>query len=132
MTNPDRLGASVDRVVAIIRELLPPKKAPLADALGVALGDLFAELIGRATVQSASIIAPTLRKVEDLEARERRRSERVEELQRTVNGQVDALWAGQMPHDERARHVGKIYELESRVAELEQQVGDDASNAAGQ
>lgn len=111
--NPDPLGAATDRVVSVIRALLPTDRQALADELGLALGDLFAELIGRATSMSASVITPTLQKVEDLEKRERARTARLEELQRTVNGQVD--------------------QLHTRVEGLERAVGNnDGSNAAGQ
>ena len=58
--NPDPLGRSVDRVIAVIRALLPTAHAVLADELGQALGDMFAELIGRATSMSASVITPVV------------------------------------------------------------------------
>lgn len=59
-TNPDPLGRSVDRVIAVVRQLLPTEHAALAVELGAALGDMFAELIGRATSMSASAILPVL------------------------------------------------------------------------
>lgn len=122
--NPDKLGAATDRVVAIIRDLLPPERAPLADALGVALGDLFAELIGRAASQSASVVTPTLQRVEEVERRERARYERLRDVERTVNGRVDAIYNEQLTPEQRAHHIGRIDTLEQRVQELEKQVGD--------
>lgn len=124
--NPDPLGQAVDRVVDVIRQLLPTERQALADVLGVALGDLFAELIGRATSMSASIIAPTLRKVEDFEKRERARYERLRDLEATVNGRVDKLYGEQLTPEERAHHIGRIDRLEQEIETLKQkQVGDD-------
>ena len=128
--NPDPLGLATDRVVAVIRQLLPAEKKTLADELGVALGDLFAELIGRATAMSASVIAPTLRKVEDFEARERARYERLRDLERTVNGRVDALW---QEHEAMPNIHEAVLRLAVDVEQLKQrQVNDDASDPAGQ
>lgn len=121
--NPDPLGAATDRCIQIIVALLPPRKRTLALSLGMALGDLFAELIGRAAAQSASIITPTLRKVEDLEKRERLRSERIVELERTVNGRVDVLWR----HYEAMPDINEaVFKLAQDVEQLKQrQVGDE-------
>lgn len=58
--NPDPLGQSVDRVIAVIAQLLPTEHAALANELGLALGDMFAELIGRATSMQASVLVPVL------------------------------------------------------------------------
>lgn len=127
--NPDPLGLATDRVVAVIRQLLPSERQALADELGRALGDLFAELIGRATAMAASVVAPTLRKVEDFEARERARYERLRDLERTVNGRVDTLWQhyAAMPDINEA-----VHRLAVDVEQLKQkQVGDDdAGNEA--
>lgn len=126
--NPDPLGVATDRVVAVIRQLLPAERQTLADQLGVALGDLFAELIGRATAMAASVVAPTLRKIEDFEARERARYDRLRELERTVNGRVDTLWEhyAAMPDINEA-----VHRLAVDVEQLkEKAVNDDASNQA--
>jgi hypothetical protein len=115
-------------VVAVIRLLLPEDKQALADRLGLALGDLFAELIGRSTAMSASVITPTLKKVENFEKREQARYERLRDLERTVNGRVDTLWQ----HYEQTPDLAEaVHRLAVDVEQLKQrQVNDDASNPA--
>lgn len=126
--NPDKLGLATDRVVAVIRQLLPAERQALADHLSAALGDLFAELIGRATSMVASVVAPALRKVEDFERRERARYERLRDVERTVNGRVDTLWQ----HYEAMPDINEaVHRLAVDVEQLkERAVSDDASNDA--
>lgn len=125
--NPDPLGAATDRVIAAVAALLPAEGAPQLAELGTALGDWIAELTGRATALAAGAVVHVYKRVEDLEARERRRSERLTELQRQVNGQVDRIWAYQLPEDQRNELIALIHRLAERVTALEQRaVGDDA------
>lgn len=127
MKNPDPLGAATDRVIAAVAGLLPADKQPLAATLGAALGDWIAELTGRATALAAGAVVHVHSRVEDLEMRERRRSERLTELQRQVNGQMDAIWRYQLPEDQRNELIALIHQLAARVTVLEQRaVGDDA------
>lgn len=129
--NPDPLGLATDTVIAAITALLPTDKQPLAEALGRSLGRWCEELIGRATALAAGAVVHVHKRVESLEARERRRSDRLDELQRTVNGQVDRIWAYQLPEDQRNSLITLIHQLAERVEALERAVGDnDASNAA--
>ena len=123
---PDPLGLATDRVIAAITALLPAERRGLARELGSALGDWIAELTGRATALAAGAVVHVHKRVEDLESRERRRSERLTELQRQVNGQVDRIWAYQLPEDQRNELIALIYKLATRVEALEEKaVGDD-------
>lgn len=127
--NPDPLGLATDTVIAAISALLPADKQPLGAALGVALGDWVAELTGRATALAAGAVVHVYKRVEDLEARERRRSERLTELQRQVNGQMDAVWRYQLPEEQRNELIQLIYKLATRVEALEQKAVGDATDA---
>lgn len=133
MTNPDQLGAATDRVVMAVGALVPDEKRALVQALGSALGDWIAELANRSTALAAGAVMHVFRRVEDLEARERRRSERITELQRQVNGQVDQLWKYQLSEERRAALIATIERLASaslieRIEALEQKaVGGDGS-----
>lgn len=126
MTNPDPLGQATDTVITAITALLPTDKQPLAEALGRSLGRWCEELIGRATALAAGAVVHVHKRVEDLEARERRRSERITELQRQVNGQMDAMWRYQLPEAQRAELIALIYKLATRVEALEQKAVGDA------
>lgn len=127
--NPDPLGLATDTVIAAISALLPADKQPLVATLGVALGDWVAELTGRATALAAGAVVHVYKRVEDLEARERRRSERLTELQRQVNGQMDAVWRYQLPEEQRNELIQLIYKLATRVEALEQKAVGDATDA---
>lgn len=131
--NPDPLGRATDRVIALLVALLPPDRAELAADLGRALGDLFAELIGRAASQSASTVVHLHTRIEDVERRDRARDERIRALAHRVDAQIDALWREQ-PVDQSAatwHNSVKIKALEKAVEQLKTKaVNDDASNQA--
>jgi hypothetical protein len=127
-TNPDPLGRATDRVIALIVALLPPDRAEVGAELGKALGDLFAELINRSAVQSASTVVHLHSRIEDVERRDRARDERIRALAHRVDAQIDALWREQ-PVDQSVatyHNAVKIEALEKAVKALkEKQAGGD-------
>lgn len=115
--NPDPLGRSVDRVIAVIEQLLPTEHAALADELGLALGDMFAELIGRATSMSASVLVPVL---ENQESIKRGMGE--------LNGRFDRRQASNADIATALRDVQKeLSDHGHRIRTLEQRVVGDAT-----
>lgn len=103
--NPDPLGAATDRLIIAIVGLVPRQRKAIMLTFGAALSDWVAELINRAAAQSARAVVVVNDKVDALgeqvaalERRERARGARLDELQRTVNGQIDAVYQ-HMPPD---------------------------------
>ena len=53
---PDEVGTATDRLVAAVKALLPEGQEAAADAFGIALGNLLAVTLGRATSLAASAV----------------------------------------------------------------------------
>lgn len=126
--NPDPLGRLTDQLVADLVALLTAEDKVTAGAtFARTLSTWSAELIGRAAAQAASVSTPIIAKVEDLERRERRRSEKLEAVQREMNGQIDAVHR-HMPPD----LTDAVHRLAVEVEQLkERQAGGDDDGQRG-
>lgn len=127
-TTPDPLGVLTDQLTAdLVALLIASDKQVVAERFMRTLSDWSTKLIERAAAQAASVSIPIIQKVEDFEKRERRRYERLRDLEATVNHRVDVLYEQSLTPEERAHHLNRIDQLEADVQRLKERQADDGA-----